>query len=86
MAYHSGAKSAHIGGGLSIIDITATLFGRVMKVNREDPQDRDVIDLFLVKGMGFLVIIPRSMRWAGSQKRNFYSSSTPAHFYTDTPL
>ena len=54
MAYHSGAKSAHIGGGLSIIDITATLFGRVMKVNREDPQDPGRDRFILSKGHGVL--------------------------------
>ena len=40
MKYHlldtalaAGASSSHFGGGLSIIDITATLYGSIMKFN-----------------------------------------------------
>ena len=32
-ALAAGATSSHFGGGLSIIDITATLYGSIMKFN-----------------------------------------------------
>ena len=43
MAFSAGAASAHIGGALSIIDITAVLFGQIVRFDPNDPvwPDRD---------------------------------------------
>ena len=45
MKYHlldtalvAGASSSHFGGGLSIIDITATLYGGIMKYDSKNPE------------------------------------------------
>ena len=54
MALAAGASSSHFGGGLSIIDIVATLFGGIMKLDpaRPDWSDRD--RFILSKGHGCL--------------------------------
>ena len=36
-ALAAGASSSHFGGGLSIIDITATLYGAIMKFDSNNP-------------------------------------------------
>lgn len=54
MALAAGAHSSHFGGGLSVIDITATLFGAVMQINKEDPQCPDRDRFILSKGHGCL--------------------------------
>jgi len=54
MALAAGAHSSHFGGGLSVIDITATLFGAVMQINKADPQCPDRDRFILSKGHGCL--------------------------------
>ena len=54
MALEAGASSAHFGGALSIIEITATLFGSVMKYDPKNPE-WDKRDRFILsKGHGCL--------------------------------
>ena len=36
MALNAGAASSHFGGGLSIIDITATLYGAIMNLDQKN--------------------------------------------------
>ncbi len=54
MALNAGAGSSHFGGGLSIVDITATLFGEIMKIDPKNPiwdkRDRFILS----KGHGVL--------------------------------
>ena len=38
MALNAGAGSSHFGGGLSIIDITATLYGAIMNLDPKNPK------------------------------------------------
>ena len=40
-AYLAGAKSAHIGGALSIVEIVACLYGGIMSLNPNKPIDPD---------------------------------------------
>jgi transketolase len=54
MAYGVGAGSSHIGGGLSIIDITATLYGAILKLDPENPEWKDRDRFILSKGHGVL--------------------------------
>ncbi|MCG8670724.1 MAG: transketolase [Pseudomonadales bacterium] len=54
MALNAGADSSHFGGGLSFVDIAATLFGSVMNYNSEDPQDPSRDRFILSKGHGVL--------------------------------
>ena len=54
MAYGVGAGSSHIGGGLSIVDITATLYGAVLKLDPENPEWKDRDRFILSKGHGVL--------------------------------
>ena len=50
----AGGSSSHFGGGLSIVDITATLFCSVMNFNKKDPY-WDLRDRFILsKGHGCL--------------------------------
>lgn len=54
MALAAGSDSSHFGGGLSIIDITATLFGGIMRFDPNDPQWCDRDRFILSKGHGVL--------------------------------
>jgi transketolase len=53
-ALAAGASSSHFGGGLSIIDITATLYGSIMTFNSKDPEWSDRDRFILSKGHGVL--------------------------------
>lgn len=54
MALAAGAKAAHVGGGLSIVDITATLYGAVMRYRPDDPRWAERDRFILSKGHGVL--------------------------------
>ena len=54
MSLAAGAYSSHLGGGLSIVDITATLFGAVMNHDKKKPQWPDRDRFILSKGHGCL--------------------------------
>jgi len=54
MALEAGAHSSHFGGGLSIVDITATLFGAVMNIDAKNPEWADRDRFILSKGHGCL--------------------------------
>ena len=50
----AGASSSHFGGGLSIIDITATLYGAIMKFDKDNPLWSERDRFILSKGHGCL--------------------------------
>ncbi len=54
IALEAGGKSSHLGGALSIIDITATLYGAVMKLDPKNPDWPDRDRFILSKGHGVL--------------------------------
>ena len=54
MALKAGAYSSHLGGGLSMVDITATLFGSVMTYSPKTPLLPDRDRFILSKGHGVL--------------------------------
>jgi len=54
MALSAGSNGAHVGPGLSIIEITATLYGAIMKINPQNPQWEDRDRFILSKGHGTL--------------------------------
>jgi len=54
MALTAGAGSSHFGGGLSIIDITATLYGAIMKLDPKNPKWENRDRFILSKGHGVL--------------------------------
>lgn len=39
MAFHSGKNGAHLGGALSLVEVFATLYGAVVKLDPENPDD-----------------------------------------------
>jgi transketolase len=43
MAYHSGKNGAHLGGGLSTIEIFATLYGDVLNLTDKENRDRLIV-------------------------------------------
>jgi len=53
-ALAAGASSSHFGGGLSIIDITATLYGAIMKFDPCKPEWNERDRFILSKGHGVL--------------------------------
>lgn len=54
MALQAGAHSSHLGGGLSIVDITATLYGGVMRFEPDQPEWPARDRFILSKGHGVL--------------------------------
>ena len=54
MALAAGASSSHFGGGLSIVDITATLYGVIMKLDPKNPKWENRDRFILSKGHGVL--------------------------------
>lgn len=54
MALGAGSSAAHLGGGLSMIEIVATLYGAVMKFDPRQPQWPDRDRFILSKGHGVL--------------------------------
>ena len=54
MALTAGASSSHFGGGLSIIDITATLYGQIMNLDPKNPEWIGRDRFILSKGHGVL--------------------------------
>ena len=54
MALTAGASSSHFGGGLSIVDITATLYGAIMKFDPKNPEWKNRDRFILSKGHGVL--------------------------------
>lgn len=58
MAFAAGNNRAHLGGGLSIIDITATLYGEIMKIKPDNPEWEERDRFILSKGHGVLGYYP----------------------------
>jgi transketolase len=58
MAKNAGSKGAHIGPGLSIVDIVATLYFGVLKYNPENPHWPERDRFILSKGHGVLGLYP----------------------------
>jgi transketolase len=54
MSLAAGGNSSHFGGGLSIVDITATLFGSIMRYDRKNPTWNERDRYILSKGHGCL--------------------------------
>jgi transketolase len=50
----AGADSSHFGGGLSIIEITATLYGAIMRYDNNNPEWSERDRFILSKGHGVL--------------------------------
>jgi transketolase len=53
-ALAAGADSSHFGGGLSIIEITATLYGAIMRYDHNNPEWSERDRFILSKGHGVL--------------------------------
>ena len=54
MSLEAGSQSSHFGGGLSIVDITATLYGAIMNYDPKNPEWEDRDRFILSKGHGVL--------------------------------
>ena len=54
MAFSGNGKSSHIGGGLSIVDIVATLYFGVLRIDKGDPLNENRDRFILSKGHGVL--------------------------------
>jgi len=54
MALSAGASSSHFGGGLSIVEITATLYGAIMSYDPKKPEWSERDRFILSKGHGVL--------------------------------
>lgn len=51
---HAGASSSHFGGSLSTVEIISTLYKKVMKINKDDPEWTERDRFILSKGHGCL--------------------------------
>ena len=54
MSLCAGSESSHFGGGLSIVEITASLFGSIMSYDPKNPEWEDRDRFILSKGHGCL--------------------------------
>lgn len=54
MAHNAGNKGAHLGGGLSVIEIFAVLYGAILNVNPDNPYDEERDIVLLGKAHGVL--------------------------------
>ena len=54
MAINAGTESSHFGGGLSIVEITATLYGEIMNYKINEPEWKGRDKFILSKGHGVL--------------------------------
>ena len=54
MSLSAGSESSHFGGGLSIVEITATLFGSIMNYDPKNPEWEERDRFILSKGHGCL--------------------------------
>ena len=54
MAFLGNGKSSHIGGGLSIVDIVATLYFGILRIEKDNPLDENRDRFILSKGHGVL--------------------------------
>jgi len=54
MSLSAGSESSHFGGGLSIVEITATLFGSIMNYDPKNPEWGERDRFILSKGHGCL--------------------------------
>jgi len=76
---HRGGAS-HIGSGLSIADIMAVLYGRVLRVDPSDPTRYDRDRLVVSKGHAAAVV------YATLAVRNFFPESWLADYHQDGQL
>ena len=54
MAYNAGSESSHFGGGLSIVEICAVLYGHIMKFSSANYKSENRDKFILSKGHGVL--------------------------------
>ena len=54
VAYNAKGKSSHFGSAMSIIDIVATLYGAILKIDPKNPLSEDRDRFILSKGHGVL--------------------------------
>jgi transketolase len=73
-AFSAGAKSAHIGGALSIADIVATLYGDVMNVDSKKPLNPERDRFILSKGHACLAL------YSALVELNFFSREELKNF------
>ena len=50
MAHNAGKNGAHLGGGLSLVEVFATLFGAILKIDPKNPFDETRDRLIVSKG------------------------------------
>jgi len=72
LAYHG--RSAHLGCALSLVEITAALYGGVMHYDRQDPSDPERDLLVLSKGHGVMALYAcfRELGWIGDDDIRSY--------------
>ena len=85
MSVAAGGNSSHFGGGLSIVDITATLFGSIMNYDRANPKWEKRDRFILSKGHGCLgYALSRVSARCGRRTSMIHSQGTNIHL--DQPL
>lgn len=64
MAYASGSKGAHVGGGMSIVELLAVLYGEVMKYDVTNP-NWDERDRFILSKAHSAIGLYAALHYAG---------------------
>ena len=85
-AYHAGARSAHLGGALSIVDIMAVLFGTIMKINPNKPLDKNRDRFILSKGHACLALYSALVEKGFFSKDKLKDFEKPESFLLGHPV
>ena len=85
-AYNAGAKSAHIGGALSIVEIVACLYGGIMSLNPNKPIDPDRDRFILSKGHACLALYSALAEKGFLKEKNLKILNSQEVFYLATLL
>jgi transketolase len=64
LTWFSGTESSHLGGELSMADIMAVLYGRILRLDPEDPEWEDRDRIILSKGHASAILYA-AMAWRG---------------------
>ncbi len=80
MSFAAGRTGAHLGGGLSMIEIMAVLYYAVMKINPKDTYSEQRDRFILSKGHGVLAL------YAAMYERGFFSEDDLENFKADNAL
>lgn len=80
MAVNSGTKGAHIGGGMSIIEILSVLYGDIMKYDPKNPE-WDERDRFILSKAHGAIALYAALKYAGYLSQEDINGALQEHSF-----